>query len=171
METNIKASIKKAIALAKDTPEPYDKVVVGVVLKHLLETDNVESTRKSHVTSRRQAPSGVDADRLETILRSNYEWSMSNTTKLVGLGQYLNILKIVLDEFTIDDLSSSEIQEILSEKFRISKSINAVSMSLMDAVGKYVDRRRRNNEYFYKITQLGREHLDSLLGKIKDDGK
>ena len=78
METNIKASIKKAIALAKDTPEPYDKVVVGVVLKHLLETDNVESTRKSHVTSRRQAPSGVDADRLETILRSNYEWSMSN---------------------------------------------------------------------------------------------
>ena len=163
----INEMIQKAIHIVKDVPEPYHNIAFEAVLKHLLLSKGVVQTVKHHKPE--SIPTIIDQkDRVDLILKSDYDWPSTHIPKLVALGEYLLLLKIAKDDFNIDDLSSSEIRTILHEKFRIMKTINAVSMSLMEALGKHVDRIRRGNEFFYKITPQGVSHLENLRSKLKD---
>lgn len=71
-------------------------------------------------------------------------------------------MKTVKNDFSIDTLSASDITTILEQKFRERKTVNAVSMSLMESVGKYVDRIKEDKGYRYRITASGEERLSSI---------
>ncbi|MDE2590908.1 MAG: hypothetical protein KGL95_14730 [Patescibacteria group bacterium] len=159
--------IQQAMHIVKDIPPPYHDITYEAVLKYLLATKGMNQTENHHPKIESISAEINPKDRVDLILQSNYDWPSTNIPKLVALGEYLLLLKIAKDDFNVDDLSSSEIRIILHEKFRISKTINAVSMSLMEALGKYVDRIRRGNEYFYKITPQGRYHLENLQKKLR----
>ena len=166
METNTEDAIQFATTFSTAAPDDYKKEAFQVALQYYLnksETgkDNKPQNTKKITTQKIQRKE----NNLEKIFQEEYDWSITQITQLQPLGQYLLLLKIVRDEFNIGILSTDEIKEILNEKFRINKTANAISMSLMAGVGKYVDRVKRGNEYGYRITKKGETHLDKLIKK------
>lgn len=170
MTSEIRKKIDEAIGIVKDVPEPYQKLSFEIVLKHLLNLTIDTVPKISHKRSIPVAKAKGQAD-IETMLKSDYDWASTQIPKLKPIGQNLCVLKIASDDFGIDILSPKDMQVILSQKFRLSKSANAVSMSLMEAVGKYVDRIQEGKEYLYRITSKGREYLDSLIQKLGEKQK
>ena len=126
----------------------------------MITNEKPKKEQKKSITSK-----SASQDYLTELLESEYDWSHTNIRNLVPIGQYLKILKIAKTEFDINTLSPDDIRKILNEKFRISKTVNTISMSLMDGLGKYVDRIRRGHEYHYRITLMGEERLGKLEEK------
>ena len=166
MEENIQKLIEKTISIVNGVQEPYNKIAFEVILKHLLETNSPFQSKSNKVLKSKVSSSASAGDRLQQILQSDYDWSAWNFPKLSPIGQYLCVLKVVKSEFNSPGLSISEIQNILIQKFRIQKTINAIGMSLMDVVGNHVDRLRQDKEFSYRITTQGEIHLQDLLEKI-----
>ena len=78
----------------------------------------------------------------------------------------LYVLQIVRDECGLDGLTSSEIFKILSDKFRLNSTVNAISMALMNS--KYVDRTQISTQgappsYRYRLMHAGEEYLNVIL--------
>jgi len=165
MSSNITRTIKKAISIVEGISDPYNKIAFEIVLEHLL----LRMGKAESVSSKsKQKPPAVQRgkDNIELIIKSDYDWSNTKIQKLPSLGQCLYILKIGKNEFNINQLSASDIQIILNQKFRLSKTINTIGMSLMKGVGNYVDRFRMGNEYFYRITPQGEERLEKFIKKV-----
>ena len=59
-------------------------------------------------------------------------------------------------------------EDTLNEILRINKTVNAIGMSLMKVLGKYADRVKRGNEFCYKLTSTGEEHLAKMIEKLGD---
>jgi hypothetical protein len=164
MSTEIRKKIDEAIRIVVDVPEQYRNMAFESVLNHLLNSSTVtQKTSLKHVISTTQKEKSIGID---GVLRSNYDWATTQIPQLKPIGQNLYVLKIARDEFGIDTLSPKDIQIILSQKFRLSKSANAISMSLMEAVGKHVDRIQEGKEYLYRLTVTGREYLESLIQQL-----
>jgi len=152
--------------MVRNIPEQYRNIGFGVVFAYLLLSE------KGFTPTRQNKPESIakitnEQNSLGIILKSDFDWSSTDIPRLTALGQNLLLLKIVKDNFNIDNLSPSEIKSILYEKFRISKTNNAISMSLMEKLGKYVDRIRTGNEFSYRITSQGKAKLEEILGKSK----
>jgi hypothetical protein len=151
--------IDRAAKIAERAPEKYQKEAFRNV--HVFLMENIESAAgKPHDSnvkiSKPKAQENVGA---ADIIAVKFDWSGTSVLKHKGIAQYLAILEIALNELKIDGLSAKKIQEVLFEKFRISKTPNTVSMTLMDAQGKYVDRIKENGEYIYRITRKGIDFL------------
>ena len=158
----------ETISIVNGIQDPYNKIAFEVVLRYLLDTNIPVQAKSKKVYKPITSSSNIPKDHLQQILQSDFDWSVWKISKLTPIGQYLCILKMVKDSFDYPGLSISEIQYILIQKFRIQKTINTISMSLMDAVGKYVDRIRHDKEYAYRITTDGETQLEDLLNKIGD---
>ncbi len=169
MTSEIRKKIDEAINIVKDVPKPYHDLSFEVVLGHLLNS----GTPVQKISQKRPIPIPQKGGKIgiDAILRSDYDWASTQIPKLKPIGQNLYVLKIASDEFSMDSLSPKDIQIILSQKFRLSKSANAVSMSLMETVGRYVDRIQEGKEYLYRITSKGREHLDSMIQQLGEKHK
>ncbi len=77
------------------------------------------------------------------------------------------ILEVVEKEFGIDHLMSSQIAEILVEKFRISRSSRAVGSTLGKAVDDgFVNKKGKKNEF--KLMEKGR--IELYLTRSKNPG-
>jgi hypothetical protein len=147
--------IAEAKELVSGTEDPYRSLAFSVVLLELLRSGLVKHQTQRKEVQPRESPKIAEKDRLRTILRSDVEWSSIPVLNNEPIKQNLIVLKLALDKFEIDGLSARDIQQILFQKYRISKTPNAVSMSLMAAVGKYVDRIQDGKEYLYRITSKG----------------
>ncbi|MGI0016217.1 MAG: hypothetical protein ACREBU_22585 [Nitrososphaera sp.] len=156
------AAIQRSMEIAEGAPEKYQQGVFQVVLQTLLAQPRVLQTDESD-TKRQDSVSAVEVNKPDDLgrdlLEEKYEWSSTKIPQLKGLAQYLSIIETALNEFKIDGLTAKKVQEVLFEKFRISKTPNTVSMTLMDSVGKYVDRVKVKGEYLYRITRNGIEFL------------
>ncbi len=153
LSKKILEKINLAREYVKNLDEPFDKLAFQAVLEHLL----------SSGTDQEIAQSKKSWSHAEFILKSQYVWDLRIMQRLKPLLQNLYILKIAQTEFQIDSLSSSDIQIILSEKFSISKSANAISMSLMKVVGRYVDKIQDGKKFLYKLLPDGIKYLDSQM--------
>lgn len=162
---DFKRKMEEAAELAKEAPEGFEGLAYPIILEYLLySSDDVKKFVKKPSLQSQNKPLNY----LDAILKSNFEWSRTQIPKLKPIGQNLFVLKVASDEFNVDHLSPSDIQAILAQKFILKKSANAISMSLMDIVGKYVDRIQQGKEFLYKITSNGREYLDSLIKKNEE---
>ena len=170
MNEFIKRAIEFANMFADAAPEKFQEVAFQSALQHFFSTNNDEYYQKSGKVKKKSSKSLVlkSKDALSEILQGNYDWSVTQVSALPPLGQYLLLLKIGRDDFQIPILSSEEIKKILTEKFRINKTVNTIGMSLMGVLGKYVDRTKRGNEFCYKLTSTGEEHLANMIGKLGD---
>ena len=74
------------------------------------------------------------------------------------LDRALMILQIALNDHGIDGLMPSEIAKILTDKFRVSTTKNAVSMALGNAT-KLANRVSSGAGYGYRIMGPGEEYL------------
>jgi hypothetical protein len=158
MKEDITKLINEIIDLVKDVPEEYRKNSFEVLLNHSLTQPFISS--KSPDPKKSNTKKDSETKHLELMLSLEIDWSSTGIKKLKGITQYLKLLKIAKLELIDDTLSVTEIKIILAQKFREKKTINTISMSLMDAVGKYVDRIKVDNEFRYRITATGEERLE-----------
>jgi len=166
--------VEQAIEFAKEfadaAPEKFQEVAFQSALQYFFSANNDVKYQKPSKGKKKSSKSLISKskDALDEILQGDYDWSKTQVRALQPLGQYLLLLKIARDDFEIHILSSEEIKKILNEKFRINKTINTIGMSLMGVLGKYVDRIKRGNEFCYKLTSIGEEHLANMIRKLGD---
>src|SRR5574337_860515 len=163
----IKEAIDLSTKFAKEAHDDFKEVAFQTALQHFLTQNELKSnTKPIDINKKTRKTKLIPQDYLSGLLESEYDWSATEIRNLSPLGQYLKILKIAKTEFQIDTLSSEDVRKILREKFRIDKTINTIGMSLMETIGKYVDRIRQGNGYRYRITSKGEERLKQLEGKL-----
>ena len=165
MTNDITNLIAKVIDMVEGVPKEFQKSSFEILLGYFLMQSQLplDTRTKKQTTQKRSEP-----DTLQRILSSEYDWASTEITQLNGAMQYIKILDVVQQEFTVDSLSVSEIKIILEQKFRQKKTTNAISMALMTFVGKYVDR-IKDKEYKYRVTASGRKKLEQNLEQIKNE--
>lgn len=166
MKKDITKLINETMNLVKDVPEEYRKSSFEVLLNHSLTQPPLPSKPVTSKKSTVQKTS--ETNNLELMLSLEIDWASTGIKKLKGITQYLELLKIAKTQLADKTLSAVEIKTVLEQKFREKKSINTISMSLMDAVGRYVDRIKTNKEFRYKITTSGEERLEQASGGNKN---
>jgi hypothetical protein len=77
------------------------------------------------------------------------------------LDRALHLLRIARDDFDIDGLGAPDIARVLTEKFRLRVSRQAVQQSL-DAARNHVDKLSGHGRKAYRIMDPGERYLDSL---------
>ena len=77
------------------------------------------------------------------------------------LDRALNLLRIARNDFEIDGLGAPDIARVLTEKFRLRVSRQAVQQAL-DAARNYVDTLSGRGRKIYRIMDPGERYLDSL---------
>lgn len=97
---------------------------------------------------------------IDPILNSHFDWTKIGILDMPLRMQNLEILRVAKAKFNTN-LTAHDIRVILDQKFRITKSWNAISMSLMNEVGKHIERTKKNGIYYYEITDTGISYLDS----------
>lgn len=151
----IQRTIKEAAGLVEGVDEPYGSLAFSVIFADLLRSPGPEAKKPPASAKMESRPTLPSHDRLQTMLHTKLDWSELPIINRDAITQNLMVLKLALDKFKIDGLSAKDIQQVLFQKYRISKTPNAVSMSLMAAVGKYVDRIQEGKEFLYRITDKG----------------
>ena len=162
MKEDITKLIMGVIDLIQDVPEEYQKSSFEVLLNHFL----IQTSPSFKQVSPKKSPSKKysEMNPIKVILSPEYDWASTGIKKLKGYAQYLKILNVVKNNFNVETLSASDIVTILEQKFREKKTSNAISMSLMESVGKYVDRTKEDKEWRYRITVSGEERLEEISG-------
>lgn len=161
MNKDITQLINYVIGLVEDVPAEYQKSSFEVLLSHFLIQQTLPA---KSIPSKLAKKKKVSKDNtIQKIVNSEYDWATTGAKNLKGITQYLAILKIAKNDFEVDTLSVSDIRNILTQKFREKKTINTISMSLMDAIGKYVDRIKEDKEFRYRITPSGETRLQQII--------
>lgn len=166
MKEDITKLIMEVIDLVQDVPEEFRKSSFEVLLNHFL----IQTTLPSKPVAPKKSHTKKNSEQniIQTILNTEYDWASTGIKKLKGIAQYLKILNVVKNDFSVDTLSPLDITTILEQKFREKKTFNAIGMSLMESVGKYVDRIKEDKGYRYRITASGEERLNQILGGNKN---
>ena len=169
MDIQTTDAIKFATSFADASPKEFREVAFQSALQYYLNHHQKQDRESFGKIKPKITDVQYSEDNITKILQSNYDWSVTNIPKLQSLGQSLALLKLAREEFGTTMLSVNDIQKILLEKFRIKKSINTISMSLMKVIGKYVDRIKYESGFCYKITSTGESQLEQLELKIGDN--
>jgi len=163
--------LKEEIEQAKETveglPEPFKSKTYDKLLERILDAAyGAKSQKKAgNVARSKKNVAPREDDIVQRVIndldRSKYE----EIHNLKVLERSLYLLRIVREKLKIDGLSPSQIASILTDKFRIKTTKEAVSMSLMKT--HYVDRiptvNRGARTYQYKLMQKGEDYLKKVL--------
>jgi hypothetical protein len=164
----VESAIHEASKIAEMAPPKYQQGVFQTVFNLML-TDRLVPSPVQQTPVDEQTKTEAITDNND-ILNIKFDWSGTKIPYLRGVAQYLAIIEIALNKFNVDGISAKTIQQVLFQKFRVSKTSNAVSMSLMNSVGKYVDRDEVNGEYVYRITRNGIDLIRQEEVSIKNAG-
>lgn len=165
MSINIEDAIKKAAKMAELVPENLREAAFNRAFDALVNESASASTKKSTKT-KQQTPAnsqtGTDSSNpVEVLLEHLDRTSHTEVAKAPKvLERALFVLRAARDDFNIDGLSSPQIAKVLTEKFRIKTSRQAVTAAL-DVAGDKVDLRKKGNSVFYRLMQPGEDYLDA----------
>jgi hypothetical protein len=179
----VKSVAEQAAAAVSDiADDELRKAAYSLVFNRVLDEELAAAAGTAAKVSRavpapvpvyREAPSGTQEGKgFDKMMSAQFDWSRYEFIhKLEPYTQYLLVLRIGLEEFGVDGLTPPEIKEILSEKFRILKVYNTISMALAGVRGKYVDRVRQGNGYAYKISKAGLDKIDNSVAALRARGE
>lgn len=130
--------------------------------KNRSDVPRTDESSRSPTKSRKVSPPVMADNQLDALLQtvdSTQHPGIASATK--HLDRALMVLKIALDEQSIDGLSPGDIARILREKFRTSATDQAVGMALARAA-TLVDRVKGSDGYIYRIMAPGIAYLTGL---------
>ena len=163
---NLKDSFKQAAEIAKDVPETMHAVAFNRALDALLKEDTKGAvradkngkTRRVTTTPKTNDSSG---DEITTMLQQLDRTAHPEIPKAQRvLDRSLHLLRIAKDVLEIDGLSSTQIAKVLTKKFRLKTTHQAVRQAL-DKAGDKADRvSAGNGATRYRIMAPGEEYLD-----------
>jgi hypothetical protein len=177
-ENELKRLFKKAAEIAKSVPEPLQQVAFNRALNALLDEQGaplgpeqgVQTSAKGNKKKRSKRPKAKrtsdDAHPvshlLESMDRTSYPQILNGSRVLE---RALALLRAAKDDFDIDGLGSTAIAKVLTDKFRLKTTRQAVQQAL-DAAGDKVDRvTPSSGKTYYRIMHPGEVYLDSPQAK------
>jgi len=169
---DLKELFGQAAEIAQQLPESMQEAAFNRALDLLLgktfpekKTREVHPKQKTVEPNQGQAAKDVCGTLLQQIDSTQYP-GVRSATKV--LDRSLMVLQIALREYSVDGLTSVEIARILTEKFRLSTSRQAVGMALKPA-SNLVDRVAEGRSYRYRIMVPGEDYLTQLEEDDNDD--
>ena len=179
-------NLKEKVEAAKKAVEGLDselkQTAFQTILNKLLEDGRAEkrvpSKRKKSSKKSRDKSSQVNSSKAPKNKQALEICEKINRTKYPKMFKMkssreraLYLLYFVKEDLKIDGLTPSEISTILTEKFRLKATPNAVGMALMNASSD-VDRRsciiNGANAYRYHIMHPGEQTIKEKLTKLED---
>jgi hypothetical protein len=172
----LKAAFKQAAEIANTVPEPLREAAFNRALDAILD-NSVPPRRSGHssaeaTTRRKPAPQkqkepGVAAsnpfEHLTTHLDRTAHPEISSAPRV--LERALCLLRVARDSYNIDGLGPTHIAKLLTEKFRLHTTKQAVQQAL-DPARDYVDRHSpQSGRIVYRIMRGGELYLDSRGSK------
>jgi len=170
---DLKEIFKKAASIASEVPENMQPVAFSRALDILLgkapEFKTEVKTRKKKGRPSEKPGKTIIDEQVEKFLqeldRTKYSY-IDNFDKI--LDRSLLVLKIAVDEFKIDGLTSPQIAKVLTDKFRLRTYYQAVDKPLRNAKS-LVDRVPAGGRAFkYKIMRPGEEYLSKIIAEKKE---
>lgn len=171
---DLKELFKQASEIAQQVPESMQDAAFNRAIDLLTGDTQPESLaeRKSYKNKgKKKAPAHTEtksakspANKLLSEINSTQHPGIKSPSKV--LDRSLIVLQIALRDHNIDGLVPSDISKILTEKFRIRTTHNAVSMALAKATD-LVDRIPKDQGFAYRIMGPGEEHI-ARLGESED---
>lgn len=157
---------EQAAEIAKKVPENMQETAFNRALDFLVGANNVPNQQTEKKTEQINPANLIEKPKneesLDVLLRSidstKYPY-MRETTKV--LDRSLFVLQIALNDHNVDGLTPVEIALILTEKFRLSTTRQAVGMAFKNAPN-LVDRVAEGRAYRYRIMGPGENYLADL---------
>jgi hypothetical protein len=165
-DDDLKDLFKRAAEISKSVPEPLREAAFNRAVDALLGTSSSAKAESSAAPSKaskspqKQAAKGIEnkADHLlENLNRTAYP-QVGSAPRV--LERALHLLRIAHDDFGIDGIGGADIARILTEKFRLRTTRQAVGQAL-DVAKDYVDRSTSSGRTVYRIMHAGEQYLDS----------
>jgi hypothetical protein len=169
---DMKELFRQAAEIAQQVPESMHEAAFNRALD-LLVGESAEKKPKVPVKTKpkshtRRGGKSVGGSAIETLLEqidSTQHPGTRSATKV--LDRSLMVLQIALRDHSVDGLTPSEVARILTQKFRLSTTRQAVGMALKDA-SNLVDRITEGAGYRYRIMGPGEEYLAHHEGADSD---
>jgi hypothetical protein len=173
---DMKEIFRQAAEIAQQVPENMQVAAFNRALDLLTGSTDTSTERNQHTartkittpTSRQaQAMARNEQSTVATLMASvdtTQHPAVASTTRV--LDRALIVLQIALRNHQVDGLTPPEIAKILTDKFRLNTSRQAVSMALGSAT-ILVNRVPRGSSYEYRIMGPGEEYL-THLGSDRD---
>lgn len=164
---DLKDIFKKASKIASVVPEIMQPAAFNRAVELLLGQppsgegikEGGRQTKGRVSKSTRQEKDDIVKNIINKLNRTKY----ANITKFKKvLDRSLLVLKISQDEFNMGELTPPQIAKILTKKFRLKTSRQAVHMAL-ESAGNLVDRTPLGKAYKYSIMHPGEEHLNKII--------
>lgn len=161
MSKNIEDAIKKAAEMAELVPENLREAAFNRAFDAILNiSSDVAPKRKNTKTSGSEKPQADSTDPVETLLEHLNRTAHPEVAKAPKvLDRALFLLRAARDDFDIDGLGAPQIAKVLTEKFRIKTSRQAVTGAL-DVAGDKVDLQKISNSVMYRLMQPGDDYLE-----------
>jgi|TARA_B110000114_G_C15015162_1_gene366505 hypothetical protein len=166
---DLKELFKQAAEIAAQVPESMQEaafnraidLLTGVGADVNSNISNSKATKKPRAALPQTSAPKDDspaADLVETIDSTQHPGILSARKVL---DRALMVLQIALNEHGVDGLTPAKIARVLTDKFRVSTTTDAVRMALGDATN-LVNRVTKGKGYEYRIMGPGEEYLAHL---------
>jgi len=165
-DDKIEKAFEAAAAIAKKVPENLQETAFNRALDHILGVRPTEQPRPvvgSRRMGSRDQPNET-ADWIDAIDRTRYP-DIGDTSRVAD--QSLKVLHLAQAEHGVDGLTSSQIARILTNKFRLRVTPNAVAMALQRESGT-VNSRQTSAGVVFQLMAPGERYLNELRSKNTD---
>lgn len=162
---DLKDAFKRAAEVAAVVPEAMQEAAFHRALDRILGHEPAASTQRGGAQRRRrrartdeEGPAADVAKQLiDGINRTAYP-EVAAATRV--LDRALAVLRLASRDFDIDGLTAPQIAKVMTDKFRLRTSRQAVTQALSSA-HTMVDTDKRGGTTFYRIMQPGEEYLEA----------
>ena len=166
---DLKELFRQAAEIAKQVPDnmqeaAFNRAVDLLTGTEVRDTERGQKIQKKSTGGKSKSPAvpkdndSYIEDLLESIDSTQYP-GIKSANKV--LDRSLMVLQIALNDHSVDGLSSPDISRILTDKFRISTTRNAINMALGKATD-LVNRTPSGKGFKYRIMGPGEEYLARL---------
>lgn len=163
--TDLQTIAKEAEQIAMGVHESLREAAYKTAFEALFQNFN-SGTERKYVSGKRKSGNPTanvtNDESVETMMQQldrTVHPEIANSSKVLDRSLY--ILRIASDQFNIDGLKPSQIAKVLTDKFRVKTSRQAVQQAL-DVAGDKVDRIPRPGGAIFRIMGGGESYLDSM---------
>lgn len=164
-QMDLKSITKEAERIAMSVDESVREAAYNRAFDFLVQQSNLGNAAPNKWHSPRDVSqslgsSGSSVDEIATLMQIDRTAHKEVLNASSVLDRSLNVLRIANDEFQIDGLKAPQIAKILTEKFRLRTTRQAVQQAL-DNAGDKADRVPTEKGVVYRIMAPGETYLDN----------
>jgi hypothetical protein len=156
----IQSAAKEAEKIALTIHESIRPAAFRAIYDSLMGGQSTPISRPTSTSAGKRTNPGKLDDAETTLMEIDRTAHPEIATAGSILDRSLNVLSIASDQFGIDGLKPSQIAKVLTEKFRIKTSRQAVQQAL-DSAGDKVDRVPRQGGAIFRLMGGGEAYLKS----------